>query len=66
MLAAAPVQNQGWACASLAIELRRVVDEDVTIRDDRLGIESKEILEELGRSFTCRESVVSGSMSKSV
>ena len=66
MLAAAPVQDQRWTCASLAIELRRAVEKDVAIRDDGLGIEAEEVLEELRRSLTCSQIVVSGAISKFV
>jgi len=66
MLAAAPVQDQRWTSASLAIELWRDVEKDVTVRDDGLRIEPEEVLEELRRSLACSQSVVSGTVSKFV
>ena len=66
MLAATSIQDQGRTCASLAVELRRVVEKNVTIRDDGLGIEPEKILEELRRSLTYIQSVVSETVSKLV
>lgn len=66
MLAAASVQDQGWTCASLAVELRRVVEKDVTIRDDGLRVEPEEVFEELRRSLTYIQSVISKFISKFV
>jgi len=64
MPATASVQDQGWTGASLAIVLWRVVDEDVAARMDGLGVESEEVVQELGRSLTCCEIMVSECMSK--
>lgn len=52
MLATASVQDQGRTGASLAIVLWRVVDEDVSVGVNGLRIESKEVVQELGRSLT--------------
>jgi len=46
--------------------LRRAIEENVTIRDDGLGIEAEEVLKKLRRSLTCSQIVVSRAISKFV
>lgn len=66
MLATASVQDQGRTGASLAIVLWRVVDEDVSVGVNGLRIESKEVVQELGRSLTCCENTISECIPKAI